>query len=83
MGWQSTYFLQYAPGLRWEVFAHREDDASTRTRLEALRSSFLLVTRNGDEALVKRMQKWAPWLAQLRCVHELERFCILAAELRR
>jgi 4-amino-4-deoxy-L-arabinose transferase-like glycosyltransferase len=80
MGWQSTYFLQYAPGLRWEIFAHREDDASIRTRLEALRSSFVLVTRAGDETLVKRMQKWAPWLAQMRCVHEIERFCVLAAE---
>jgi hypothetical protein len=80
MGWQSTYFLQYAPQLRWEIFALREDDASIRTRLEALGSSFLLVTRTGDEGLVERMQRWAPWLAQLRCVHEIDGFCVLAGE---
>ena len=81
MGWQSTYFPQYAPGLRWEIFAHREVDASIRTRLEALGHSLLLVTRVGDEALVDRMQKWAPWLAHPRCIYELDRFCVVAAEL--
>jgi hypothetical protein len=83
MGWQSTYFLQYAPRLRWEIFALREDDASIRTRLEALGSSFLLVTRAGDEGLVERMQRWAPWLAQLRCVYEIDGFCVLAGEMDR
>jgi hypothetical protein len=82
MDWQSTYFLQYAPGLRWEIFAHREDDDSIRTRLNSLDSSFLLVTRAGDEALVKRMQKWTPRLGQLRCIHQLERFCVLELDRR-
>ena len=80
MGWQSTYFLQYAPRLRWEIFAHREDDASIRTRLEPLRSSFLLVTRAGDEGLVERIQRWAPRLVQLRHLHDLDGFYVLAGE---
>jgi 4-amino-4-deoxy-L-arabinose transferase-like glycosyltransferase len=83
MGWQSTYFLQYAPGLRWEIFAHREDDTSIRRRLEALRSSFLLVTRVGDESLVERIQRWAPRLAQLRRVHDIDGFYVLSGELGR
>jgi hypothetical protein len=83
MGWQSTYFLQYAPQLRWEIFALREEDTSIRTRLEALGSSFLLVTRAGDEGLVERMQRWAPWLARLSCVHETDGFCVLTGELDR
>jgi len=83
MGWHSTYFLQYAPGLRWEIFTHREDDASIRRRLEDLGSSSLLVTRAGDEVLVNRMQKWAPWLAHSHRLHEFDGFYVLANELRR
>jgi hypothetical protein len=82
MDWQSTYFLQYAPGLRWEIFSHREDDAAIRARLDSLGSSFLLITRTGDEALVKRMQKWAPSLGQLGCVHQVERFCVVELDRR-
>jgi hypothetical protein len=82
MDWQSTYFLQYAPGHRWEIFSHREDDDAIRARLDSLSSSSLLITRAGDEALVKRMQKWAPSLGQLRCVHQVEKFCVVELDRR-
>jgi hypothetical protein len=80
MGWQSTYFLQYAPALRWEIFAHREDDSAIARRLDTLKSAFLLVSRAGDEALVQRITQAAPWLRPLHCVYKLDGFSVLSAD---